>query len=205
MNLGSIQIRLPAAVTVLGAGDTASGPVPPAACGSVYWAVGGARGRPGVWQRSWQTSHGPRCGRDCVLLGSWPKRLSGQEENPKGCTGEDQVHPRRPERGDVKWAHRSLRHGLQASGSSPWGGSASWRPGVGKEVLLEENAGCAKVCRQEKECACVYACVHITCSRAHTCACVCVCMHMCAFVHLWICVHVCLCVPVRRFRSRKDE
>ena len=29
---------------------------------------------------------------------------SGQEESPKGCTGEkDQVHPGRPERGDVKW------------------------------------------------------------------------------------------------------
>lgn len=36
--------------------------------------------------------------------GSWPRRLSGQEESLKGCTGEkDQVHPGRPERGEVKW------------------------------------------------------------------------------------------------------
>lgn len=83
-------VRLPAAVTVLGAGDAALGPCGPYPAGL----CAGLQGAHGVWQRSLQTSCGPWCGRDRMLSGSWPRRLSGQEESPKGCTGEkDQVHP----------------------------------------------------------------------------------------------------------------
>ena len=78
----------------------------------------------------------------------------------------------------------------------PPGGSASWRPGVGKEAFSEENAGRANVCRQEKECVCVCACVCIMCSRAHMCARICGCMHMCARVSICASVDMCACVPV---------
>lgn len=199
MNLGSIQIRLPAAVTVLAAGDTASGPVPPAACGSVYWAVGGAWGRPGVWQRSWQTSHGPRCGRNCVLSGSWPRRLLGQEENLKGCTGEDQVHPRRPERGDVKWGHRSLRHGLQASGSSPWGALLPGGLELERRYSWRRMLGVQKSVGRRKS---VHVCMHVYTlhahvpTRVHVFVCTCTCVHLCICGYVCMCACVCLYVDL---------
>lgn len=159
----------------------------------------GLQGAHGVWQRSLQTSRGPWCGRDHMPSGSWRRRLSGQEESPKGCTGEkDQVHPGRPERGEVKWGTqvtviRAPNEREQPRGALLPGGLELERRHSWRMLSVQTSVG-----RRERVCVCVHVCALCahTPTRVHVFVGARACVHVCAFVRLWTRVPVCLCVDL---------